>query len=34
VELITPKPPARAIYERRDVTHDIDRWLIERARRS
>jgi hypothetical protein len=31
-DLIDATLGTRAIYERRDVTHDIDRWLIEHAR--
>lgn len=31
-DLIAATLGTRAIYERRDVTHDIDRWLIEHAR--
>jgi hypothetical protein len=31
-DLIDASFTTRSIYERRDVTHDIDRWLIEHAR--
>ena len=31
-DLINATLTTRTIYERRDVTHDIDRWLIEHAR--